>query len=392
MNFERLRFALLNLSRELSLHINILLLSILLIFFLTSILFVSSSLQKALSSGLEAEPDFVVQKIQASKIVPIKTNIFGELIEIPGTTHISARIWGRYNIAQTKHTVLLMGIDFLGEQGHDALEELIEDTNLNSFLRNRKHMIVGDGVLKWMKENEYDKTLNFFTPHGDRVELKYFATFAKKSTLFSNDIVLTDIKTARKILGYKRNEVTDFTFDVPNELEWEIIPIKVAALDYNLRIVSKKQSAKAYEELFNYNSGFFLLSFLIALVAFMMVLYQRYTNMHSAEKKHIGVLRAIGWGVGDLLAIKFYETVVILLSAYGIGVSLAWINVYILKAPLLSKIFLSQANFDITAYYNPSFDIFELVSIFLLFGVPFIAVVLIPVWKISTTTPKEAMR
>ena len=392
MRIERLRFALLNLSRELPLHKNILLLSILLVFFLSSILFMSGSIQRALLSALDAEPDFVVQKTEASKVVPIPKRIYGELVEIPGTTLISARIWGRYHFAQMQRSVLIVGIDFLDEQSHDALEKLVNKTNLNDFLRNRKHMIVGSGVYEWMKQNNHQDILRFFTPKGKAIELKFFKTFPEKSELFSNDIVLTNIKTAGKILGYKRNEVTDYTFDVPNELEWEIIPIKVAALDYNLRIVSKKESKKAYEELFNYTSGFFLLSFLIALLSFVMVLYQRYSNLYGLEKKNIGILRALGWGVGDILAIKFYETIIIMFSAYFIGLSLASIYVYIFNAPLLREIFLAQANFSITSHFIPVFDIFELVSIFLLFSIPFMAVVLIPVWKISTSSSKEAMR
>lgn len=391
MSFERLRFAFLNLNRDFRQHRGMLMLSVLLVFFLSSILFISGSIERSFSTALDAQPDFVVQKTEGGRVVPIQKNIYGELIEIPGTTLISARVWGRYTFANTQHTVVLMGVDFLDEQGHDVLQKLIKTIDLSSFLHGRKQMIVGEGVAKWMKEEGWGDSLRFFTPKGQSVDLKLFDTFEKGSALFSNDIVLTDIKTAHKILGLKRGYVTDFTFDVPNELEWEIIPIKVASLDYNLRIISKKESKKAYEELFDYTSGMFLLMFLMVLLAFVMVLYQRYSVAYSIERKRIGILRALGWSVKDLLIMKFYESGIVVLLAYLVGVSLAWNYVFMLDAPLLSNIFMGSSNFEMGIKYVPFFDIFELTSIFLLFALPYMATVLIPVWKISTISPKEAM-
>jgi len=40
----------------------------------------------------------------------------------------------------------------------------------------------------------------------------------------------------------------------------------------------------------------------------------------------------------------------------------------------------------------PYIDLFLLVSIFLLYALPFLAVVLFPVWRVASVDPVEAMR
>jgi ABC-type lipoprotein release transport system permease subunit len=390
MPTNRFLFAMRNLSRRFKEYLPSFILSIILVFFIASILLISKSLQTSLLFALEAEPDFVVQKVRGDEIVPIHKNIGEEIIEIPGTTQISPRVWSRYYFSKTK-SVLLLGIDFLDEQSHKTLALLLKNLDLNKFFSRRDFMIVGEGVKKWMQETNKKDTLRFFTPKGKAVDLKLFGSLPKLTSLFSNDLVITHLKTAQKILGLKSREVTDFTFNVPNELEWEIIPIKIASLDYDLRVVSKKESKKAYEELFDYRSGFFLLSFLTVILAFVILIYQRYSQIFGSYKREIGILRATGWSVGDVLSIKFYENLVLIIFAYIFGVALAWIYIFGFGAKGFDNLFLLTSNFDISLYLTPQVDIFELVSIFLLFGFPYLVAILIPVWQIATTSPKEAM-
>ena len=71
------------------------------------------------------------------------------------------------------------------------------------------------------------------------------------------------------------------------------------------------------------------------------------------------------------------------MAAYGF--------VFILGAPLLREIFLGGANLSNTVQLVPVLDFGVLSTIFLIYAVPFVAAVLIPVWRIAVTDPKEAM-
>jgi ABC-type antimicrobial peptide transport system permease subunit len=113
--------------------------------------------------------------------------------------------------------------------------------------------------------------------------------------------------------------------------------------------------------------------------------------VYSSERRHIGLLRALGWSINDVLRLKFMETLLVVLVSYVIGLFISYIYVFVLGAPLLKEIFLGGQNLSNSLFFIPVVDFTVLTSILLLYALPFIAAVLIPVWRISVTDPKEAM-
>jgi ABC-type antimicrobial peptide transport system permease subunit len=193
------------------------------------------------------------------------------------------------------------------------------------------------------------------------------------------------------VLGMDEETASDIAFDVPNDDEWDNIESKISGLHYDLQVTTQHDMRKAYTALYNYKGGLFLSLFLIALATFVLILYQRYSQVYSSERRHIGLLRALGWSIRDVLRLKLFETLIVVFVAYVLGVVLAYGYVFGLDAPLLRSIFLGGANLEHVTRFEPVLDFRVLGSIFLLYAVPFIAAVLIPVWKIAVTDPKEAM-
>ena len=392
MNSPFFRFLLLNFINDKSKHITIIIFSTIIIFILTSVFFISTSMHYSIDKALEAEPDFVLQKMAGDRRVDISERVLDELIEIPSISKVTPRVYGRYFVESLGDSFLIIGIDFFDVQSHRTFENIIDNTNLNHFFKDKNNMIIGQGVKRWMREHHYDNNLTLLTPKGEPITLHTFKTLPKNSELFSSDMIITSIERAKKILGVSRRKVSDIAFNVPNILEWELVTIKVSALDYDLRVINKKESFKAYSEYFDFKGGLFLTLFLISLISFSLILYQRYSQAFSTEKREIGVLRALGWSISDTLKLKFFEAILVIIISYITGVSLAYIYVYIFHAPILQNIFLGSFNHTIEATFIPTVDIFLLTSIFLLYAIPFIASVIIPVWKIAIANPKEAMR
>ncbi len=383
-------FFVINLFSERRKHLAIIALSVLLIFLLASTLLFSSSLQHSLKKALDAEADFVVQRVRGEHLLPTPEEWIDEIAALHGVSSVSPRIWGRYFIKPKGKSFLLVGVDFLEDQSNRALSKLILRTDLRKFLSGN-YMIVGAGVQRWMKSHFYNDGYNFLSPDGNFIRLKIFATLPKESSLFGDDMVIVPIEIARKILGLKDSESTDITFNVPNDSEWANIESKVSALHYDLRIISKKETLRAYDSLFNFKGGFFLVLFLIVLLAFALILYHRSSQIFSHEKRSIGILRALGWSIKDVLWLKLAETLSVVIASFVIAISVAYFYVFVLGAPLLRQIFLGAANLHNEIVLLPVIDFSILASIFLLYSVSFIAAVLIPVWRIAVTDPKEAM-
>jgi len=380
-------FLTLNLFSQKRKNLTVVLLSIVLIFLLSSTLFISSSLQASLKHSLDAESDFVVQRVRGGHLLPTPTSWVDEISNINGVSKVSPRVWGRYYTKPKGKSFLIVGVDFLDEQAQRDLAKIILDTNLREFLSG-KYMIVGSGVAKWLKSHFYQDSYNFLNPNGDFIKLKIYSTLPKESSLVGGDLVIVPIDVAREILGLSENEATDITFNVPNDSEWANIEAKISSLHYDLRVISKSETQSAYDKLFNYKGGFFLILFLIVLLTFALVLYQRASQVFSSERRYIGILRALGWSIKDILKLKFLESLIVVITSFILGSSLAYFYTFNLGAPILKGIFLG-ANVDYPLV--PMLDFSTLFSIFLLYLVTFMSAILIPVWQVAITDPKEAM-
>ena len=390
MNNAFWHFLTLQLFKEKSKHLSSVTVSVLLIFLLSSVLFISSSIRFSLEQTLETQPDFVVSKTLGGKAVPTPLAWSDELIDIYGISEVTPRVYGRYFFEPKEKSSLIVGVDFLEEQSHKQLKELLKTTDIKAFFES-KQMMVGGGVKRYLKEHFYENEYNFLTPKGAFETVKIFQTLPTQTNLIANDMIIMPIDLAREILGYTEDELTDIVFNVPNPDEWTLMNDKLQALHYDLHVVNKEEIKKSYENLYNYKGGFFLILFLIVLTTFSLILYQRYSTVYSTEQRKIGLLRALGWSINDVLKLKFTETLFIVIGSYILGIFLAYVFVFVLNAPLLQEVFLGGENLKNSVTFIPILDFSVLTSIFLLYALPFIASVLIPVWKVAVTDPKEAM-
>ncbi len=386
-----LNYLLISLLKERSRHIGVVLLSLLLIFLLSSVLFISTSIQTTIQNAIKSEPDFVIQRVKGGLMVPLPLSWIDDIEDIRGISTIQPRVWGRYTTASSEPvTMLIVGIDPLDPQSNRAFSKMMNQTDIKSFL-DGNNMIVGSDIAKWMDMHYAKKSYRFLSLGGEFISVNRFATLPKSSNLISGDMVIVPLELAQKILNYDTQNVTDIILNVPNHAEWSNLKSKLEELHYDIRVVSKQDSIKAYKQMFDYKGGFFLALFMIVLLAFAMILYQRYTQVLSTEKKQIGILRALGWSVQDVLRLKMYETVIVIIFSYILAVTLAYIYVFIAHAPLLQQIFLGTDGYSGNTEWIPVINLPTLMSILLLYAVPYFSAVIIPVWRIAVTDPKEAM-
>jgi len=281
-------------------HLGAVFISVIIIFLLSSVLFISASLQHTLLETLAQEPDFSVSRIQAGRAVTTPVEWIDKIEEINGVTEVGGRVYGRYYFAPREKAFLVIGIDFFDEQNTQALQALMEGIDLKKFL-SAPNMLVGEGVQTYLNAHYYQKAFSFKTPKGDFKKVSLYQTLPSQTKLIANDLILMPIDLAREIFGLEEDAVTDITFNVPNEAEWDNIVSKLHLLFYDVRVVEKREIKKAYENLYNYKGGLFLVLYLITIVTFMLILYQRYAMVYSSERKEIGILRAVGWSIKDIL-------------------------------------------------------------------------------------------
>ena len=366
----------------------IVILSSVVIFLLSSVLFLSDSIKYSIESQLDLEPDLIVQKRLGGRVVPLDESIVDKIAEIYGVSQVTKRVYGRYYFDK-EYSALIFGVDFLDEQSSKAMENLLNKEELKRFLSSES-MLVGEGVFNYLKSHFYPKAYNFLTPSGKIKSVKILKVLDKRSNLFSNNLIILPQEVAKEILGLKSSEISDIALNVPNPDEEPNIQSKLEGLFLSAAVSGKREMQKEYENLFNYKGGLFLALYLIVIVTLSLILYQRYSLANSLEKREVAILRSLGWSIKDILLLKALENIMLVLFSFIVGLFLGYIYVFILKAPLLSGLFLGK-NLLAQIEFVPHIDYLSLVTIFILYATTFLSAVLIPVWRVAITEPKEAL-
>ncbi|MCT7582887.1 ABC transporter permease [Aliarcobacter butzleri] len=384
-------FIFLLLVKHKSKHFAIFLISIFIVFLTSSILFIKNSLQKEISQALENQSDFIIQKTVANKIKDIDSSLIDEFYEINGVSKVTQRVYGQYYFMPENVYFTIIGIDFFEETTNQDLKELLSFLNISKFLE-KDSMIIGNGVKKVLDNYAYFDSYDFKLENENSKNIKIFKDLPKEANLIANDLIIMDINIAKKILDIKPDFATDIVLDVPNPLERQNVKEQILLKESNIRILQKDELKKEYENMFNYKGGIFLILFIVVIFTFILVLYQRYSMISSNDKREIGILKAVGWSIKDIIKLKIIENFIVAFMAFIIGVIFAYIFVFILQAPILKNIFIGFSNIKNDFILNQNIKISNLITLFLFFMVPFLSAVLIPVWKIAVIDATKSMK
>ena len=384
-------FLFLLLLKHKSKHIAIFIISILIVFLISSVLFISNSLKKEAFSTLENQSDFVIQKINSGKILDTPISWIEDFSSINGIKNTQQRVYGQYYFMPENVYFTIVGLDLFEENTNKNLKELLKILNISDFLQ-KDSMIIGNGIKKIFDKYHYFDSYDFKLSNNKLTTVKIFKDLPPEANLVANDLIIMDINLAKRILNINEEDSTDIVLNVPNNLERQNIKEQLILKHSNIRILQKESLKKEYENMFNYKGGIFLVLFIVVIFTFILILYQRYSMISSNDKKEIGILKAVGWSIKDIIKLKIIENFIVGFMAFIIGIIISYIFVFILNAPILKNIFIGFSNIQNDFILNPNIDFTIIVTLFLFFIIPFLSAILIPVWKISIIDANESMK
>lgn len=384
-------FLFLLLSKHKSKHIAIFIISILIVFLISSVLFVSNSLKKEVFSTLNNQSDFIIQKTNNGKIFDTPISWVEDFSSINGVKNVQQRVYGHYYFMPENVYFTIVGVDLFEENTNKNIKELLSVLNISNFLQNDS-MIIGNGIKKIFDKYHYFDSYDFKLLDKQSLNVKIFKDLPQEANLVANDLIIMDINLAKKILNINEENSTDIVLNVPNDLEKQNIKEQLILKHSNIRILQKESLKKEYENMFNYKGGIFLVLFIVVIFTFILILYQRYSMISSSDKKEIGILKAIGWSIKDIIKLKIIENFIVGFMAFIIGVIFAYIFVFILNAPILKNIFIGFSNVQNDFILNANIEFTTIVTLFLFFIIPFLSAILIPVWKIAVIDANESMK
>jgi len=372
-------------------HLAIFLISIILVALISAVFFITGSIKKDLLTTLDSQADFVLQRYEAGKVLNTPTKWVDQFTEIHGVSNSQGRVYGMHFYEPSQEYFMIVGLDFFDTQTLKTLQTLVDNVDIDKLL-SKNYMIIGKGVKALFDYYQYRGSYTFRPPDRSKVKVYFYDLLPDGTELITNNLIIMDIDLARKILGLPNGYVTDIALEVPNKFEIQTIRTKLIISHFNMRIIEKNDIKRYYTNLFNYKSGVFLILYLVVLVTFFLILYQRYSMISNTDSKEIALLRLVGWRINEVIWLKIGENFIVVFLAYLIGVIFAYLYVFYLDAPLLRDIFLGKDNLNYSINFIPNIDIETLGLLFLLFVIPFILTILVPVWKLAITEPTEVMR
>jgi len=359
----------------------------LLIFLLTSIFFITNSLRYELDSTVESLPEITIQNLKAGRVVDIDVDMVDDILGIAGVNDAVARVWGYYYFKNGGVNLSLVGIDEYEKQYKKSFTNIVDKFDLNS-----PSMILGVGVKQVFKDSYYEEYFNFIKPDGTLKKVNIAGVFDGDTKLESNDVIVMSKDLLREIFDMSEDKATDIVVKVANPQEVATVASKIELMFPNSRVITKQDLKVSYQNIFDYKSGVFLALFIIALFTFFIIIYDKASGLSSEEKREIGILKAIGWRVDDVLKEKFYEAFIISFFSYIAGVSLAVGYVYIFQAPLLKNIFIGYSDLKVSFELPFIFDIQTLALVFLLTIPIYVGATIIPSWRVATLEADEVIR
>ncbi|MCU0446509.1 MAG: FtsX-like permease family protein [Microscillaceae bacterium] len=379
-----IHYAILSLLRRWRKQLGLTLIYALVVAFYASIIFFIASLRYETQVVLQNIPELWVQKVAGGRLVPMQTDFLDSLKNIRGVRQIIPRVWGYNFDSPTGAVFTVMGSDSL-------LQGLKMVNSPQKTILNNQETLVGTGFLE-LRGLQLGESLTLLDNRGKIHSFKIVGVFTADSDLLTRDLIILSPASARLVLGLGINEITDVALSIYNPAEVDNIGRKLDRRFAGVRVVTASQLRATYETLFGWRGGVFVYGSVLAIFAFLILAWERAGGLSREEKQELGVLKAVGWQISDVLWLKFWEACIVSFTATLLGIVLALWHVFVWQAPLLKPFLIGWSVLYPDYQLVPVVDIQSLLAVFALSVIPYLTATLVPAWRGAITDPAEVMQ
>lgn len=340
-------------------------------------------------------PDILLQQQVGGRTESLFFDRYEDVLKkIKGIHSFFPRVWGYINYtdkANNSKAFIVMGIDSKFIKQGRLLDVIIEQ---GRYLKKDdvKQGIVGKALARAFDCRPGD-VLQIEAPNLKRKKpIEVVGVFNSSVQIYTADLLLVNAETARKILGfYSTFESSDILIYLDNPALANDIAKQIAAKVEGAKPLTKPVMHNLTEQSFGQKSGFFYILWFVMLVNIIIIAWSLMSQITFNLRKEIGILKALGWDTGDVMLMKTIETFLIATFSVITGI-LVGIFYMLADAPRLKKVIIGWTDiypeFPIPLYV----DIKTMVVIVIIGILPLLVGTIIPVWKIGTIDPDEAIR
>ncbi len=364
-------YTLASLGRRRAKNLSLVLVYGLTVFAVASTLFLTEALRAEAAAVLSGAPDVVVQRLAAGRHDLIAAAEVEKLAGIRGVERAVGRRWGylHRSVSQANLTVMVPE-RFWGADGE---------------------VVVGEGVAR-VEQLRPGASMRLTASSGEGLDLTVREIIPAETALVTTDLVLVSEATFLRLFEADPARFTDIALTVPNAREIPKVAEKVLRLVPGSRAITRPEMLRTYQSIFDWRSGLVTVVLSTAILAFALVAWDKAAGLSAEERREIGILKAIGWDVSDVLLVKAWEGAVVSAAAFTGGVVAAYLHVFVGSAALFAPVLEGWSVLTPRLHLTPAPGGLQLATLFFLTVVPYTAATVVPAWRSATTDPDAVMR
>ena len=380
-----------NLRRNLSASIAVLVPLVIIIGVTCSMTFIKAGLAEDARLSMSLIPDITVQRLVAGRVIHFDAAVVDTLAQTGGVRLAAPRAWGYLptRLGEDDVAFAVMGIvpelmprpadlDFAIEEGRFLLPGDIDRVVIGKIFAEEWSAGIGD-------------TIEIADPFGNMDRFEVVGIFASAVQIYTADLMLTTIDTARKIFGYPPGTVSDAVVYLDDPSRMDEIAAAMSANMPGYRFLTRDILADLTDQAFGSRSGVFQLLWLILLLTVLLLSWSQASGITFRLRQEVGILKALGWGIMDIIEVKVFESLLLGLAG-SLGGLLAGYFYLRCGAPGI-KGYLIGWSVIFPDYPLPVYPrIPDIVLLVLLGTLPLIAASAVPAWRIGNIEPDRAMR
>jgi len=352
-----------------------------------AVLFLASALRGEADRATGAIPDVVVQRLSAGRPATIGLADAAKLEGIASVRAVRARVWGYVFLPDLQGNVTVVSVARDAAPLGDVRGVIAEGRDLT---HGAHEMVAGASLARFLGLHLGDSlALPSAVPSPP---LTLVGTFGSSVETYANDVVLCDESDARAILDVPDDRATDLTLEVINPAEARIVAKTVLARLPGTRVIERELLGRVYALAYGRRAGLVLAASIPAILALLVLAWDRASGLGPDEKKEIAILKAVGWSSADILWEKLFESLLVGAAATGLGLVLGYAWVFLLGAPGLRAAIAGWSVLYPESPLTPEVDFAQLLAIAGAILGPFVALSVVPAWRASSLDPMESMR
>jgi ABC-type lipoprotein release transport system permease subunit len=352
--------------------------------------FVKDGLKKDALLSTSSLPDITLQRLLGGRLERLNEESLSKVGTLPGIARLIPRVWGYFplELGGKPFVYTLIGIH-PGLQNPKMMGLCVAS---GRFLKpgDDNEAVIGSALARALGVH-VGESIVLKDALGNAYAFRVVGLFAASVQIYATDMLVTTIGAARAFLGYGNGEASDSLVYLEEGASADLAAKSIASLDPRFRVLTRDTLTDATKQAYSSRAGIFSLVWLVLLLTAALVAWAQLSSISLEQRKEVGILRSVGWGVGDIIELKLFESLIVGVMATLSGLFLG-AGYLLLGAPLIKGYFIGWSSvfpeFPLPAYAAP-----ESVALLFFTGVfPLIFASVVPSWAASSLEVDRCLR